>query len=146
MKEDSLEEAYIKYYQVLFLYAFSLTKNKEDSEDLVENTFVKAFLSFEKGNLKAWLYIVLRNEFYNMYRKQKRFMSIDKVGIERVQDSLDVLKSKYHLDQSFIDTWFKDISLSDGNIDSLYCVEIPVCACSNFSCSFFSSSIVTSFP
>ena len=55
MHHDDLEIIYKKYYTPLFLFAFSLTKNKEDAEDLVANAFVKAFLSYQKGNLKAWL-------------------------------------------------------------------------------------------
>ena len=77
MKNDELEIVYRQYYRQLFIYAFSLTQNKEDAEDLVANTFVKALLSFEEGNIKSWLYIVLRNEFMNMYKKRNRLVSYD---------------------------------------------------------------------
>lgn len=71
MRNDDLEIIYQKCYRQLFLFAFSLTRNKEDAEDLVSNTFIKALLSFEDGNLKVWLYQVLKNEFYNMYKRKK---------------------------------------------------------------------------
>ncbi|WP_353956649.1 RNA polymerase sigma factor [Allocoprobacillus halotolerans] len=72
MKRQELEIIYMQYYKPLLLYAFSLTHHKADAQDLVANTFVKALLSFKEGNIQAWLYRVLKNEFYNMYKKQKK--------------------------------------------------------------------------
>lgn len=90
MKNDELKEVYYKLYQQLFLYALSLTKNKADAEDLVSNAFVKAILSFDKGDIKPWLYKVLKNEFYN-YRKRKKRI-IEDYEFERVSDNKDLLK------------------------------------------------------
>lgn len=89
MRNDELENIYHKLYRQLFLYAFSLTGNKEDAEDLVANTFVKAFISFEDGNIKAWLYQVLKNEFYNMYKKKKRI--IEDYDFNRIKDNYNML-------------------------------------------------------
>ena len=64
---------YEKYYKALYLYALSLAGNQQDAEDLLQETFVKAFLSYKAtGSIKSWLIIVLRNEFYNLMRKRKR--------------------------------------------------------------------------
>lgn len=90
MKNDELKEVYYKLYHQLFLYALSLTKNKADAEDLVSNAFVKAILSFDKGDIKPWLYKVLKNEFYN-YRKRKKRI-IEDYEFERVSDNKDLLK------------------------------------------------------
>lgn len=96
MHHDDLEEIYKKYFTPLFLFAFSLSKNEEDAKDLVANTFVKAFLSYEKGNLKAWLYTVLKNEYYNLYKKRKRLIDEGKLDMTLLQFDLNVLNEVIH--------------------------------------------------
>ena len=54
-----------------------MTRNPADAEDLVQETFVKAFASLQTSyrpgtNLKAWLYRILTNTFINTYRKKQR--------------------------------------------------------------------------
>ena len=60
----------------LYSAALRMTRNPADAEDLVQETFAKAFAAFhqfaEGTNLKAWLYRILTNTFINSYRKQQR--------------------------------------------------------------------------
>ena len=60
----------------LYSAALRMTRNPADAEDLVQETFVKAFAAFhqfqEGTNLKAWLYRILTNTFINSYRKKQR--------------------------------------------------------------------------
>ena len=60
----------------LYSAALRMTRNPSDAEDLVQETYLKAyrgFGSFEQGtNLKAWLYRILTNTFINRYRAAKR--------------------------------------------------------------------------
>jgi RNA polymerase sigma-70 factor (ECF subfamily) len=60
----------------MYAAAFRMTRNRADAEDLVQETFAKAFGSFhqfkEGTNLKAWLYRILTNTFINSYRKKQR--------------------------------------------------------------------------
>ncbi|GAC78049.1 RNA polymerase ECF-type sigma factor SigE [Gordonia malaquae NBRC 108250] len=56
--------------------ALRMTRNPADAEDLVQETFVKAFSAFasfrEGTNLKAWMYRILTNTYINSYRKKQR--------------------------------------------------------------------------
>ena len=60
----------------LYSAALRMTRNPADAEDLVQETFLKAysaFASFSEGtNLKAWLYRILTNTYINGYRKKQR--------------------------------------------------------------------------
>ena len=64
------------YMDALYSAALRMTRNPSDAEDLVQETFVKAFAAFhqfqEGTNLKAWLYRILTNTFINSYRKKQR--------------------------------------------------------------------------
>jgi len=66
----------LQYMNQLYAAAMRYTKNPEDAQDLVQDTYIKAYNSFhqfEPGtNLKAWLYRVLTTTFINTYRKDQR--------------------------------------------------------------------------
>ncbi len=66
----------LPFLDQLYSAALRMTRNPADAEDLVQETFVKAFAAFhqfEEGtNLKAWLYRILTNTFINSYRKKQR--------------------------------------------------------------------------
>jgi len=66
----------LPYLDQLYAAALRMTRNPADAEDLVQETFAKAYGSFhqfrEGTNLKAWLYRILTNTFINSYRKRQR--------------------------------------------------------------------------
>ena len=66
----------LPFLDQLYAAAMRMTRNPSDAEDLVQETFVKAFAAFhqftEGTNLKAWLYRILTNTFINNYRKKQR--------------------------------------------------------------------------
>jgi len=70
------EVSALPFLDQLYSAALRMTRNPSDAEDLVQETFVKAFAAFhqfqEGTNLKAWLYRILTNTFINTYRKKQR--------------------------------------------------------------------------
>src|SRR5918993_4515702 len=60
----------------LYAAALRMTRNPSDAEDLVQETYLKAYRGFggfqEGTNLKAWMYRILTNTYINQYRAKKR--------------------------------------------------------------------------
>lgn len=73
MERDKLTEIYQKYYNDVYLYAFSLCQNSYLAEEIVSDTFYKAFLAIEAdGNtIKFWLLRVCKNCFIDRMRRNK---------------------------------------------------------------------------
>ena len=78
----------MEYMPALYTAALRMTRNPADAEDLVQETYLKAyraFASFEQGtNLKAWLYRILTNTYINTYRAKKRRPEI--ADVEDIED------------------------------------------------------------
>jgi len=81
-------ELTMEYMQPLYTAALRMTRNPADAEDLVQETFLKAYRAFERfedgTNLKAWLYKILTNTYINSYRAAKR--RPEKADVEDVED------------------------------------------------------------
>jgi RNA polymerase sigma-70 factor (ECF subfamily) len=75
-RKARFERDAFQFTNQLYAAALRYTKNAADAEDLVQDTYAKAFVSFhqfEEGtNLKAWLYRILTTTFINNYRKDQR--------------------------------------------------------------------------
>ena len=87
-RQRRFEEEALPFLDGMFGAAMRLTRNPADAEDLLQETFLRAFGaydSFEPGtNLKAWLYRILMNTYISSYRKQKR--SPQTVSSDEVED------------------------------------------------------------
>jgi RNA polymerase sigma-70 factor (ECF subfamily) len=75
-RSSRFETEALAYLDQLYGAALRMTRNPTDAEDLVQETFAKAYASFHQftpgTNLKAWLYRILTNTFINSYRKKQR--------------------------------------------------------------------------
>ncbi len=90
---SEFEELVVPHKESLRNFALKLTKNEDDAQDLVQETLLKAFRfldKFEKGtNARAWLFMILKNTFINMYRKtSKEPLKIDYDGVQNFYDSI----------------------------------------------------------
>ena len=74
--EDAFETEALSHLDKLYAAALRMTRNPADAEDLVQETFAKAYSAFHQfkpgTNLKAWLYRILTNTYINTYRKKQR--------------------------------------------------------------------------
>jgi RNA polymerase sigma-70 factor (ECF subfamily) len=75
-RQARFERDALPFLDQLYAAGLRMTRNPADAEDLVQETFLKAFAAFhqfEEGtNLKAWLYRILTNTYINSYRKRQR--------------------------------------------------------------------------
>ena len=73
---ERFERDAMPYLDQLYGAALRMTRNPQDAEDLVQETFLKAFGAFdsfaEGTNLRAWLFRILTNTYINQYRKRQR--------------------------------------------------------------------------
>jgi RNA polymerase sigma-70 factor, ECF subfamily len=87
-RSERFEREVLPYLDQLYSAGMRMTRNSADAEDLVQETFAKAYASFhqfEPGtNLKAWLFRILTNTFINTYRKRQR--EPQRSGAEEVED------------------------------------------------------------
>jgi RNA polymerase sigma-70 factor (ECF subfamily) len=88
---DTFADEAMQYAPQLYSAALRMTRNQADAEDLVQDTYLKAFRSsgqFERGtNLKAWLFTILHNTFRNMRRHDGRNpIEVDSEVVEQAED------------------------------------------------------------
>ena len=89
------EKEAVPHMNSVYNFALRMTGDADDADDLVQETFLKAFRFFDKfergTNCKAWLFRILKNSFINDYRKQTK--EPDKVDYEDVQNFYETIKS-----------------------------------------------------
>jgi len=75
-RDERFEQDVVPFMGQLYPAALRMTRNPSDAEDLVQETFAKAYAGlhqFQAGtNLRAWLHRILANTFINSYRKKRR--------------------------------------------------------------------------
>jgi RNA polymerase sigma-70 factor (ECF subfamily) len=91
---DAFAAEALAYLEPLYAAAMRLTRNRADAEDLVQDTFVKAFRfadRFERGtNLKAWLFTILHNTWRNRRRDASReAVEVDSERVEQAATAAD---------------------------------------------------------
>ena len=86
-KHEIFNREFMPHINSMYNFAFRLTMDEDDANDLVQDTYLKAFrfiTSFEQGtNAKAWLFRILKNSFINDYRKRSKEPS--KVDYQEVE-------------------------------------------------------------
>jgi RNA polymerase sigma-70 factor (ECF subfamily) len=88
-QDKRFERDVMPYFGQLYPAALRMTRNASDAEDLVQETFVKAYAAFHQfkpgTNLRAWLHRILANTFINNYRRKRR-EPVQPLGIDFQDD------------------------------------------------------------
>lgn len=75
-KQAEFEREAVPHMDLLYNYALRMTGKTADADDLVQETYLKAFRfwdKYEKGtNIKAWLFRIMKNSYINRYRKESK--------------------------------------------------------------------------
>ncbi|AFH49990.1 ECF subfamily RNA polymerase sigma-70 factor [Ignavibacterium album JCM 16511] len=111
--EDFEREA-VPHMDALYNFALKMTGDSDEADDLVQETFLKAFRffdKFEKGtNCKAWLFRIMKNTYINKYRKETK--EPDKVDYEEVENFYENVKpsstDSAHLEKDIYDNLLDD--------------------------------------
>lgn len=94
-KLEVFDQEFMPHVNSMYNFAYRLTFDEDDSKDLVQDTYLKAYRfidSFERGtNAKAWLFRILKNSFINDFRKKsKQPAKVDYQEVESYYNSDDV--------------------------------------------------------
>lgn len=89
---------YEVYYRELYLYVYAICGNKNMTEDVLQETFLKALLALKDShtNMRAWLYLTARNFCYNLLKREKRLVYGEETGRadEEAEDLLEQILKK----------------------------------------------------
>jgi len=114
IREDEFIKEALPHEDALYNYALKISGNSDDAQDLVQETYYKAYRHFDKfqtgTNSKAWMFMILKNSFINDYRKSKR--EPYKLDYEQIQNFYENVKSdraqENNLDKEFYNDLLDD--------------------------------------
>ena len=93
-KQAEFEREAVPHMDLLYNYALRMTGNTADADDIVQETYLKAFRfwdKYEKGtNIKAWLFRIMKNSYINRYRKESK--EPDTVDYDEVKNFYNTIK------------------------------------------------------
>ena len=110
-KQKKFENETVPHQDALYNYALKIARNADDAQDLLQETYYKAFKNyhqFENGtNSKAWMFMILKNTFINNYRKLKREPA--KLDYDEIEDVYENIKSDQARDNNLDLDFYNDL-------------------------------------
>jgi len=95
-KHKEFEQQALPHMEVLYNYALRITRNAEDANDLLQETYLKAYRfwdKFEQGtNLRAWLFRIMKNTYINLYRKEVK--EPDTVDYDEIEGYYNIIRDE----------------------------------------------------
>lgn len=122
----NIDELYAKYFNDIYRLVFSLTKNRSLTEDIVQETFTRAYLnldSFRNQPNKAWLFTVSRNIYYDYLRKNKKTADVE-YDFSAIPDANASPEEKFFRKEN-IQRLYKEIkNLKESYRDAIICFYV----------------------
>ncbi|WP_051560483.1 RNA polymerase sigma factor [Clostridium beijerinckii] len=90
-----------KDLSIIYRYLISIGASKEDSEDIIQETFIKTYENIDiliDGNIKAWMFKVSINKFYTLYKKSKVNISLTDELLSNIESEFSVTNIDSSLD------------------------------------------------
>lgn len=79
--DTDFEKIYAKYYQSVYRYLLTLTKNSSIAEEITQETFYKALININKYDsnyqMLTWLCNIAKNTYFSFYKKNKKYNELD---------------------------------------------------------------------
>lgn len=124
-KDRSFEAEALRWIPELTRFALSLTRNEADADDLVQETFLRAYAawdSFTPGTeCRGWLFVICRNTFRRTRQRESRQVEADDAELE----ALAAAALHASAAQSGFGTLFADVDLSDAITRALQALPEP---------------------
>ena len=119
---QKIEKIYKEYYEIVYKYLFGLTRNKDLSEDLAQETFVKMIKHIDKfegkSKLSSWLCEIAKNLWIDYIRKNKRQVQI----VKNEDDNKEIeIQSYENIENEYIEKEEKDkVKEKIDSLDEVY--------------------------
>ena len=138
--DDIFEKEFFPHMQALKTFAYHLTYNDAEADDLVQETYLKAhkfILNYDRGtNAKAWLFKILKNAYINEYRKKiKRPTKVELEDVNIYRDGDDQSSAGYTdlRDDIFEQTMGDEVSTAIKMLPEEFKTVILLCDIDGFS-------------
>ena len=133
---DLFEEITLPHMDDVFRFAMGLSKNRAQAEDLVQETYIKAFKAFggfrTNSNAKAWLFRICKNQFIDGYRQRARRPhhggEVEELGVDPVRHSIAVFERQgIENPETFLDLFGDEVNRHLRELPEVYSRALLMC-------------------
>ncbi len=133
---DLFEEITLPHMDDVFRFAMGLSKNCAQAEDLVQETYIKAFKAFggfrTNSNAKAWLFRICKNQFIDGYRQRARRPhhggEVEELAVDPVRHSIAVFERQgIENPETFLDLFGDEVNRHLRELPEVYSRALLMC-------------------
>ena len=133
---DLFEEITLPHMDDVFRFAMGLSKNRAQAEDLVQETYIKAFKAFggfrTNSNAKAWLFRICKNQFIDGYRQRARRPhhggEVEELAVDPVRHSIAVFERQgIENPETFLDLFGDEVNRHLRELPEVYSRALLMC-------------------